>query len=86
MHYYALKCVADKKDLFLIRSVYVPECQMTQNDPEMTQKLPSFWIVDLSGKMRGGLGKKLGKKLGSDFALNDPEINGSNARVLGETG
>jgi hypothetical protein len=52
----------------------------------MTQKLPSFWIVDLSGKMRGGLGKKLGKKLGSDFALNDPEINGSNARVLGETG
>lgn len=59
---------------------------MTQNDPEMTQKLPSFWIVDLSGKMPGFLGHKLGSLLGNDFALNDPEINGSNARVLGETG
>jgi hypothetical protein len=59
---------------------------MTQNDPEMTQKLPSFEILKLSGRMRRKLGHKLGGLLGSDFALNDPEINGSNARVLGETG
>jgi hypothetical protein len=58
---------------------------MTQNDPEMTQKLPSFWIGDLSGKMPGLLGKKLGGLLGHDFALNDPEKNGSNARVLEKT-
>ena len=67
-------------------SISVPLAPMTQNDPEMTQKLPSFWIVDLSGGMRRKLGHKLGSLLGSDFALNDPEINGSNARVLGETG
>jgi hypothetical protein len=39
---------------------------MTQNDPEMTQKLPSFRIVDLSGKMRRKLGQKLGCLLGSE--------------------
>jgi hypothetical protein len=45
---------------------------MTQNNPEMTQKLPSFRIVDLSGKMPGFLGHELGDLLGHDFALNDP--------------
>lgn len=58
---------------------------MTQNDPEMTQKLPSFEIPNLSCGMQCKLGQKLGGLLGYGFALNDPEINGSNARVLGET-
>ena len=45
---------------------------MTQNDPEMTQKLPIFSIGDLSGKMPGLLGDKLGHLLGSEKGRNDP--------------
>jgi hypothetical protein len=52
----------------------------------MTQKLPSFEISEISGKMPGLLGQKLGHLLGHGFAVNCPEINGSNARVLEETG
>jgi hypothetical protein len=58
---------------------------MTQNDPEMTQKLPSFEISRLVCKMRCKLGQKLGHLLGSENGQNDPEINGSFARVLEET-
>lgn len=45
---------------------------MTQNDPEMTQKLPSFAIVDLVGKPPRKLGEKLGGLLGSENGRNDP--------------
>jgi hypothetical protein len=58
---------------------------MTQNDPEMTQKLPSFWIGDLSGKMPGFLGHELGDLLGHDFALNDPAKSQGIVRVCEKT-
>ena len=59
---------------------------MTQNDPVMTQKLPSFRIVALSGKMPGFLGQKLGSLLGYVFALNDPVKSDGFVRVCEETG
>lgn len=59
---------------------------MTQNDPEMTQKLPSFRIVDLSGKMRRKLGQKLGHLLGSENGRNDPEKSDGFVRVCEASG
>jgi hypothetical protein len=59
---------------------------MTQNDPVMTQKLPSFEISGFCCERLGKTGQKLGHWLGHGFDINCPEINGSNARVLEETG
>ena len=59
---------------------------MTQNDPEMTQKLPSFRIVDLSGKMPGLLGEKLGHLLGSENGRNDPVKRHGIVRVCETSG
>ncbi len=58
--------------LFCVCSLGHAFDRMTQNDPVMTQKLPSFWIADLSCKMPGLLGQKLGQKLGGESGANDP--------------
>jgi len=59
---------------------------MTQNDPEMTQKLPSFEILKLSGRMRRKLGHKLGHLLGSESGVNDPEKSDGIVRVCEASG
>ena len=59
---------------------------MTQNDPVMTQKLPSFEISKLSCKMPGLLDQKLGHLLGYDFGLNDPVKSDGYLRAAEITG
>ena len=59
---------------------------MTQNDPVMTQKLPSFWIGELSGKMPRLLGHELGRLLGSENGRNDPVKRHGIVRVCETSG
>lgn len=60
--------------------------RMTQNDPVMTQKLPSFEISKLSCKMPGLLDQKLGHLLGDEKHQNDPVKSDGIVRVSKDSG
>jgi hypothetical protein len=59
---------------------------MTQNDPVMTQKLPSFEISKISCKMPGLLDQKLGHLLGDEIGANDPVKSDGYLRAAEITG